>query len=66
MATLAQLQDQVNNITTAVAAVGTKVQTVEASLTGTIGSADSDALLASLETIATSLQAIANPPVTTA
>lgn len=55
MATLAQLTEAVSTINTALAAVGEEITSLNAAIANAITSADSDALLAQLNTIAVTL-----------
>lgn len=62
MAALADLTAAVTRISTALAAVGTKVGSLEATIASSISPGDSDTLLSGLTTIAVGLEALA--PVT--
>ena len=63
MATLAELQTQITSIDTSLTAVGAEIISLQTQLSGTLSTADSDAVLVSLTDIATKLAAITTPVV---
>lgn len=65
MATITQLTAAMDRINAAVTAVGTRITDLEATVASSITPADSDALLGTMESAATTLEGMA-PPVTPA